>query len=181
MRGPLFQTASMNSSRLLSRIRLLLGFFATALLLSGLTAIPLTFELAILDQLAGLASPINSLWPSLSAWVSVVRQALDETYALYPFIAYGTDWLAFGHIVLAIAFIGPIRDPARNIWVIDVGIVACALLIPYAILFGPVRGIPPFWTFIDTLFGILGIFPLLLARYWAVRLSSTATPTPLGA
>jgi hypothetical protein len=171
----------MNPAQAVRRIRILLGFFATALLLSGLTALPLTFELATLDRIAGLSSPLNSLWPSLSAWISVVRQGLDETYKVYPFIAYGTDWLAFGHIVLAIAFIGPIRDPARNIWVIDVGIIACALLVPYAILFGAVRGIPPFWTLIDTLFGILGIFPLILARYWTTRLLSPASPKPLGA
>jgi len=37
----------------------------------------------------------------------------------YPFIAYGTDWLAFAHFVIAIAFIGPWRDPVRNVWVVE--------------------------------------------------------------
>jgi len=51
-----------------------------------------------------------------------------------------------------------------------VGIIACALLVPYAILIGPFRGIPPFWTLIDTMFGLLGIIPLLLARRWTTQL-----------
>ena len=161
----------MNQSRLLRRIRIILGFFTVSLLLSGLTAIPLRLELAILDGLAGQSSALNSLWPSLASWISVVRGGLDATYTAYPFMAYGTDWLAFGHIVIAIAFLGPLKDPRRNIWVIDVGIIACALLVPYAILIGPFRGIPPFWTLIDTMFGLLGIIPLLVARRWTTQLA----------
>ncbi|MEJ2266083.1 MAG: hypothetical protein P8X95_21760 [Anaerolineales bacterium] len=82
----------------------------------------------------------------------------------YPFLAYGYDWLAFGHFAIAIAFVGPYRDPVRNRWVIDFGLIACALVIPYAVFLGQVRGIPMFWRFIDTLFGIIG-FALL----WYVR------------
>ena len=98
----------MSQSRLLRRIRIILGFFTVSLLLSGLTAIPLRLELAILDGLAGQPSALNSLWPSLASWISVVRGGLDATYTAYPFMAYGTDWLAFGHIVIAIAFLGPL-------------------------------------------------------------------------
>jgi hypothetical protein len=29
----------------------------------------------------------------------------------YPFLAYGTDWLAFAHIVIAVFFIGPLVKP----------------------------------------------------------------------
>ncbi|SCF41963.1 hypothetical protein [Micromonospora mirobrigensis] len=32
---------------------------------------------------------------------------------------YGTDWLAFAHLVLAVAFWGPLRDPVRNVWVVQ--------------------------------------------------------------
>ena len=35
--------------------------------------------------------------------VGKVRDALNDTYSRYPFIAYGTDWLAFGHFVIALA------------------------------------------------------------------------------
>jgi hypothetical protein len=52
-----------------------------------------------------------------------VRQGVVETGARYPFIAYGFDWLAFAHIVLGILFLGAIRDPVRNIWVIVFGMI----------------------------------------------------------
>ena len=34
----------------------------------------------------------------------------------YPLLAYGTDWLAFSHLVLAVVFLGAWRDPVRNRW-----------------------------------------------------------------
>ena len=81
-------------------------------------------------------------------------------------MAYGTDWLAFGHFAIAIAFIGPWRDPVRNIWVIEFGMIACLLVIPYAFVMGEVRGVPWFWRLIDCSFGIFGIIPL----WWCRRL-----------
>jgi hypothetical protein len=39
-----------------------------------------------------------------------------------------------------------------------------ALIVPLALICGSVRGIPPFWRFIDCSFGIFGIIPLWLAR-----------------
>jgi hypothetical protein len=170
----------MDPKSLLRRIRMLLGFFLVALFISGLTAIPLRTELAILDSLAGLSSPLQPFWPSLAEWISRVRVALDATYSTYPFMAYGTDWLAFGHFVIALAFIGPIRDPSRNVWVIELGILACILLVPYAMIFGVLRGIPPFWTLVDSLFGLFGLGPLLVARSWARRLPSTWERPDLG-
>jgi len=171
----------MDEHTLLRRIRLLISFFVFALFISGLTAIPLRAELAILDRLVGLQSPLHTNWPSLSEWISRVHIALDTTYSTYPFLAYGTDWLAFGHFVIGIAFIGPLRDPSRNIWVINLGIIACIILVPYALIFGVVRGIPPFWTLVDSLFGLLGLVPLLVARRWIRRLSSAWKPSNLGA
>jgi hypothetical protein len=32
----------------------------------------------------------------------------------YPFLAYGTDWLAFVHLVIAVAFVGPFFDPVPD-------------------------------------------------------------------
>ena len=51
----------------------------------------------------------------------------------FPFMAYGTDWLAFAHLVIAVAF-----------W-------------------GPLRGIPWWWQIIDMSFGVVGIIPLFFA------------------
>lgn len=81
---------------------------------------------------------------------------------------YGTDWLAFGHVVIALAFIGPLRDPWRNRWVAEWGILACVLVIPWALVFGPLRGIPFFWRLIDASFGFGGL-ALLLPAYRLIR------------
>lgn len=75
-------------------------------------------------------------------WLGKIRDALTEINAKYPFIAYGTDWLAFAHFVIAILFIGPLRDPVKNIWVVEFGMIACVLVVPFALIMGDVRGIP---------------------------------------
>jgi hypothetical protein len=96
----------------------------------------------------------------------VVRDALHETYSKFPFFGYGTDWLAFAHILIAIAYIGVIRHPMRNIWLFNWGMVACVLLIPWALISGDVRGVPVGWRLIDCSFGVLGFFPNWLAYRW---------------
>lgn len=117
-------------------IRRWVVFFIVALVLSGLTAFALETEL---DWL--LAD-----WPldptsSLHVWVQMVYEALKDTNMRYPFLAYGYDWLAFGHLVIALFFIGVYRNPVQNKWV---------------------RGIPVCWRLIDCSFGIIGIGPLLI-------------------
>ena len=79
-------------------------------------------------------------------------------------MAYGTDWLAFAHIVIAVAFIGPLRDPVKNIWVIEFGIIACIMIFPLALIAGPIRGIPFYWRLIDCMFGAIGIVPLMIVH-----------------
>ena len=90
--------------------------------------------------------------------------ALQDTNARYPFLAYGTDWLAFAHLVIAIAFIGPFLDPVRNKWVITFGLIACAAVIPLALIAGAIRGIPFPWRLIDCSFGVFGSIPLMICR-----------------
>jgi len=41
--------------------------------------------------------------------------------------------------------------------------IACLLVLPFALVAGPLRGIPVFWTPVDMSFGVVGILPLLLA------------------
>jgi hypothetical protein len=84
--------------------------------------------------------------------------------AQYPFLQYGTDWLAFAHLAIAVAFIGPWRDPVRNRWVITFGLIACAGVVPLALIAGAVRGIPMAWRLVDCSFGVFGCVPLLMAR-----------------
>jgi hypothetical protein len=158
-------------SHLRRRIRLLLVAFVVGLLLSGLTAFPLRWEIDALTRFLGI--PANATTESttgLVQWLVRVREGLHEGYGRYPFLAYGTDWLAFGHIVIAFAFIGPIRDPLRNIWVVEFGMIACALVIPVALICGPIRGNPFFHQLIDCSFGVVGIVPLWLARRDILRL-----------
>ncbi|MBI5842771.1 MAG: hypothetical protein HZB19_21985 [Chloroflexi bacterium] len=161
-----------NKSALQRRIRFLLLFFAFALTVSGLTAIPLRWELDLLDQWFGVNSFMSQIWPSMAEWISRVNNSVQNGYGQYPLLAYGTDWLAFEHVVIAVAFIGPLRDPVKNIWVIEFGMVACILIIPWALIFGVVRDIPLFWTLIDMSFGIFGFIPLWLVRKDILRLQT---------
>lgn len=160
-----------NNSVMLKRIRLLLAGFIIGLVLSGLTAIPLQWEMNHLAQILGAS---DSATPDDMAgflrWVVLVRNGLNDAYSAYPFVAYGTDWLAFGHIIIAIAFLGPLKDPVRNVWVIDFGIITCILVIPWALIFGPIRDIPFFHQIIDCSFGVVGIVPLILCRIYATKL-----------
>ena len=104
--------------------------------------------------------------PDLPFWILKVRDALDDTYAKYPFLAYGTDWLAFGHFVIALAFVGALRDPVRNRWLYLFGMISCVLVIPFAMIFGGVRGIPVYWRLIDCSFGVFGFVPLWFCWKW---------------
>lgn len=160
-----------NKTALQRRIRLLLIFFISALSVAGLTAIPLRWELGLLNQWFGMDSFLSPILPSMAEWISRVNASVQNGYGQYPLLAYGTDWLAFAHIVIAVAFIGPLRDPIKNIWVIEFGMIACILLIPWALIFGVVREIPLFWTLTDISFGALGIIPLWWVRRDILRIS----------
>lgn len=145
--------------------RWIIAFVIFGLIVSGLTAFPLSVELDILARIVTGGSedwnPAN--YQGLAHWILKVREGLENTYRDYPFIAYGTDWLAFGHIIIALFFILPFREPARYVGVLWVGVAACLLVAPLAMICGPIRGIPFYWQFIDMCFGIVCIFPLLLA------------------
>lgn len=143
---------------LLRKIRLLTGLFILGLFNIGVTAIPLLQETSWLVQIFNMP------------WLLRVHAALEQTQSQFPFLFYGTDWLAFGHIVIAIAFIGAWRDPVRNRWLFDFGLIACALVVPYALVFGAWRGIPLWWRLVDCSFGVFGSIPLWLCRRWACEL-----------
>jgi hypothetical protein len=138
-------------------IRRWIIFFMIILFLSGLTAIPAESELLFLSRCFSPETMIGK-------WIEKIYTGLAKTNNDYPFIAYGFDWLAFAHFVLAILFIGPLRDPVRNKWIIEFGIIACLLIIPFALIAGSFRGIPFWWRLIDCSFGILGIVPLLICK-----------------
>ena len=158
-----------NPTRELRNTRIWITIFIVGLVLSGVTAFPLQHELQLTIRVAAHFHLAQHA-PSLDTWLVHVSNALNDTNARYPFLAYGTDWLAFGHLVIAVAFIGPWLDPVRNKWFITFGLIACAGVIPLALIAGPIRGIPFYWRLIDCSFGILGCIPLLVVRNQILRL-----------
>jgi hypothetical protein len=111
--------------------------------------------------LDGVTSPVGH--SGLSFWILTVKLGLEDMYARHPWIAYGTDWLAFGHIAIALFFVGPFIRPAESRSVLHAGIAACILVVPLALICGQIRGIPLYWRLIDCSFGIFGVLPLLYA------------------
>jgi hypothetical protein len=154
----------------LRRFRVVLGFFIFALIVSGITAFPLQRELDAVAAARGLEQAIaTDAGNSFDHWILTVRDGLRESYGQHPWLAYGTDWLAFAHIVIAVFFIGPLVDPVRNVWVLRAGMIACMLVIPLALICGALRQIPFGWRLIDCSFGVIGVIPL----YYCLKLVRT--------
>jgi hypothetical protein len=130
--------------------------FIVFLILSGITAFPLEWELSILNDLSKNAPDF------IKEWIGGVYMAIKDTNVKYPFMSYGTDWLAFAHLVIAVAFWGPLKDPMKNIWVIQFGMIACIMIFPLAFICGPIRNIPFYWQLIDCSFGAIGLIPLYI-------------------
>lgn len=154
-------------AQLRRRIRILIGIVILALIASGFSALPLQTESAKVAELLRASGQ----FPAAAAWMREIHRGLAETYRSYPFIGYGTDWLAFGHFVIALMFVGPWLDPRRNLWVIQAGIIACLLVIPMALICGEIRQLPLWWRAVDCAFGVFGLVPLWLACRWTLRLS----------
>jgi hypothetical protein len=140
-------------TKIRSRLKIYIAIIIAGLGLSGITAFPLETELAYL---------INDGSSALQQWLNKVYSAIKTTNESYPFLSYGTDWLAFAHLMLAILFTGPFKNPIKNKWVIEFGIICCLMIIPLALIAGHIRGIPFFWQLIDCSFGLIAIVPLYL-------------------
>jgi hypothetical protein len=144
------------------RFRLSLSLFIVGLIVSGVTAFPLLLEMKILAHVLGAEAAISpDGYTGLTFWIVTVRCGLERTYADYPWIAYGTDWLAFGHLMIASFFIGPWLHPLSSRANLYAGMFACLAVIPLALISGPLRGIPFYWRLVDCSFGVIGILPLL--------------------
>jgi hypothetical protein len=135
-------------------VRNWLKVFIVSLFISGLTAMPVEQELTYIVN----HFPFEG---SIKGWIDEVLIGIRHTSKDYPFLFYGYDWLAFAHFVLAILFIGPLRDPVKNKWVIEFGVIVCILVIPFALIAGGFRGMPFWWRLIDCSFGIIGLIPLI--------------------
>ena len=145
----------------LQKIRALIVFFIVALVLSGVTAFAIETELTALCSVFGIDEAAQDS-PAIVEFVNSMKNSFTELNSTTPQIAYGYDWLAFAHLVIALLFIGPYRDPIRNKWVIQWGMIACVAILPLALICGEIRQIPFYWRIIDCSFGIIGIIPLLL-------------------
>ena len=164
----------MNESKLRRRIKLCLWVVIVGLVLSGITAFPLETELEFLSD--------HTSSPGLmGTWLHTTYDAVRTTNREFPTLSYGTDWLAFAHLVIAIVFIGPLRDPVKNIWVIQFGMIACAGVFPLAFIAGSIRGIPFFWQLIDCSFGAIGMIPLYFCYKYVRLIDSNKKSDPQNA
>lgn len=145
----------------IKKIRILTAFYIAALILAGITAFPIETETNWLCDIFAIEDCENDINNDISSWIKTVNNGITFTNKQYPFIAYGFDWLAFAHIVIAILFIGAFINPIRNKWIYEWGLICCALIIPLAFICGPIRAIPIYWRLIDCSFGVLGCIPLI--------------------
>jgi hypothetical protein len=141
--------------KLRRQINYLTIFFMVSLALSGITAIPARTGVCFLLEV------VPASWTFVHDYLMYIREAL---FSCNSILFYGFDWLAFAHILIAILFYGVIRDPVRNIWVVEFGMIACMLIIPFAFVMGSFRGIPVWWRLVDCSFGVFGIIPLWFVR-----------------
>src|SRR6478735_4754633 len=119
---------NLTPTQLKTKARRWIIFLMVGLILSGITAFPIESELAVAMH------NIDAFSPTMQQWLTTIYTAVKATNAQYPYLSYGTDWLAFAHVVIALVFIGPLRDPARNIWVLQFRMIACVLIFPLAFI-----------------------------------------------
>lgn len=153
-----------DKKKLLRWARFWLLLFIIGLVLSGLSAIFVEPVMKFLEGIFGDGTRIGAASPELATWITEVYDGVRNTGREYPFLFYGTDWLAFAHLAIAVIFLGPLRKPARNLPVIHAGMIVCILIIPWAMFFGPIRDVPFFRQLIDCSFGVGGLIALMLAR-----------------
>lgn len=165
--------------RLLIRIRVLAAVYIFALFFWGITAFPLESEMRIICQMLGISLDTSpDTYNGFEGWLATVAHAIVNTNEAYPFMAYGTDWLAFSHLVIAVAFIGLYMKPVRNKWIIYFGMIACLGVLPLALICGAIRGIPFWWRMIDCSFCIFGLIPLCFLYIYVGKLEKLIGYTP---
>lgn len=148
-------------------IRRWLLLFIVVLFLSGLSVLPAEWELTLALSLLPKDTIVYN-------WLSKVLTGYKEVHANNGFLLYGYDWLAFAHFVLAILFIGTYRDPVKNVWVIQFGLIASILIIPFAFIAGFLRSIPFWWQLVDSSFGVFGFILLWLCLKKIRQLPNTS-------
>jgi hypothetical protein len=155
--------ANQNTKKITRSIRVMLVGFMTLLIVSGLTAFPLISEAEFLrDHI--------DIFPSyFHHWINVVVETILKTD---PIMLYGTDWLAFAHIIIALFFIPVFISPVRYIHNMYVGMAACIFVFPLAFICGPIRTIPFFHQLIDCCFGVVGFIYLFIISKKIIKLKN---------
>ncbi len=143
------------------------GTHGNAALASGNSIVSAGFGLDDLDLQTIEFDPMHTLLIHNAHTIATQDDARTELRNASVFICDNT-----------IAFIGPLRDPVRNRWVVEFGIISCLLVLPLALIMGPIRDIPFFHRLIDCAFGVVGIVPLWWCRRAILRLERAATNQP---
>ena len=128
-------------------IRIHLLLFISLLAISGLTAFPIQTEIDF------MVKNINYFPSFLQDWITSLYRDIHNTPSV---MFYGTDWLAFAHIIIGLFFIPVYLNPFMYKINLQIGIIACFLVFPLAFVCGPIRNIPFFHQLIDCSFGVLG-------------------------
>jgi hypothetical protein len=148
------------------QIKKYVWIFIVGLVLSGLSAIPLVwgvdFAVDILEEI--------EFHGQIFSFMKRVQNALMFNDEHFSFMAYGTDWLAFAHFMFALLFVGLLFDAERNRFILRFGMIACVLIIPFAVFFGHAREIPWLWRMIDCSFGVIGFAVFLKVELLLNRL-----------
>ena len=100
-----FSGIGSGNTTLVTQVRTRVILIIIGLVFSGLTAFPIEWEL-------NYAYEWVATWKqhtAFSRWIELVFRGVHNTNVAYPFIAYGSDWLGFAHLVIAIAFWGLLR------------------------------------------------------------------------
>src|SRR5688572_20796286 len=110
-------------------IRLHLSSFILLLLLSGISAFPLKTEIEYIHR------QTNESGAPFALWIEKVYQTINNTPEI---MFYGTDWLAFAHIIISLFFIPVFLNPQQHKINLQIGMIACVLVLPLAFICGPV-------------------------------------------
>jgi hypothetical protein len=144
----------------LKRAKWMLLLVAFGLFVSGVTVWPAVAELkAVVWLIWGDSSPSGEL----HAFILKAIEGIEATDAQYPFMLYAHDWLAFAHIMLAILFAGAARDPVRNKWIVQCGLIMCVSIPILAGICISIRELPSWWFWIDFAFAPGAALPLWIA------------------
>lgn len=138
--------------------------FIILLLLSGITAFPIRAEIKF------LINNLSAFPPFFQNWIMELANSIQQTPDV---MLYGTDWLAFAHIIIALFFVPVFIDPVKYKMNLQIGMLACVLVFPLAFICGSIRHIPFFHQLIDCSFGLIGITFLYFIHNCIKKLSSS--------